>query len=58
MSSGSKLCNLLGELGFEGHEKLDPDSFEWPFDEEAGPLLDWICSNLRPTNVLSPSELS
>ncbi|PIA40912.1 hypothetical protein AQUCO_02400169v1 [Aquilegia coerulea] len=57
-SSGAKLCNLLGELGFEGHEKLDPDSFEWPFDEEARPLLDWICSNLRSTNVLSPSELS
>lgn len=59
MSSGAKLCNVLAELGFEGHEKLDPDSFEWPFQyEEARPLLDWICSSLRSTNVLSPSELS
>ncbi|KAF9602037.1 hypothetical protein IFM89_024794 [Coptis chinensis] len=59
MSSGAKLCNVLGELGLEGHEKLDPDSFEWPFQyEEARPLLDWISSSLRSANVLSPSELS
>ncbi|KAF6157832.1 hypothetical protein GIB67_003732 [Kingdonia uniflora] len=58
MSSGARLCNLLGELGYEGHDRLDPDVFDWPFDEEAGHVLDWICSNLRPTNVLSPAELS
>ncbi|KAF6161770.1 hypothetical protein GIB67_013847 [Kingdonia uniflora] len=58
MSSGARLCNLLGELGYEGHHRLDPDVFDWPFDEEAGHILDWICSNLRPTNVLSPAELS
>ncbi|XP_010273621.1 PREDICTED: AUGMIN subunit 3 isoform X1 [Nelumbo nucifera] len=57
--SGARLCSLLGELGYEGHEALDPDSFEWPFQyEEARPLLEWICSNLRSTNVLSPAELS
>ncbi|XP_058072275.1 AUGMIN subunit 3 [Magnolia sinica] len=56
--SGARLCSLLGELGYEGHEALDPDSFEWPFQyEEARPLLDWICSSLRPANVLSPTEL-
>ncbi|KAI3932712.1 hypothetical protein MKW98_012683 [Papaver atlanticum] len=59
MSHGGKLCNVLGELGYEGHDKLDPDSFEWPFQyEEVRPLLDWICSSLRPTNVLSTSDLS
>lgn len=57
--SGARLCRLLGELGFEGHEKLDTDSFEWPFQyEDARPILDWLCSNLRPSNVLSPSEVS
>ncbi|KAK7308297.1 hypothetical protein VNO77_41899 [Canavalia gladiata] len=57
--SGSRLCTLLGELGFEGWEALDPDSFEWPFQyEDTRPLLHWICSNLRPSNVLSLSELS
>ncbi|XP_010678946.2 AUGMIN subunit 3 [Beta vulgaris subsp. vulgaris] len=57
--SGAKLCGLLGELGFEGHEKLDKDSFEWPFQyDDARPILDWLCSNLRPSNVLSPSEIS
>lgn len=57
--SGARLCGLLGELGFEGHEKLDPDSFEWPFQyDDARPILDWLCSNLRPSNVLSPSEVS
>ncbi|KAK9097818.1 hypothetical protein Syun_024863 [Stephania yunnanensis] len=59
MSSGARLCAVLGELGFEGHESLDPDSFEWPFQyEEARPLLDWICSSLRSSNVLSPADLS
>ncbi|XXG45388.1 hypothetical protein AAC387_Pa02g0481 [Persea americana] len=57
--SGGRLCGVLGELGYQGHESLDPDSFEWPFQyEEARPLLEWICSSLRPANVLSPTELS
>lgn len=57
--SGARLCSLLGELGYEGHESLDPDSFEWPFQyEDARPILDWLCSSLRPSNVLSASELS
>ncbi|KAK4777242.1 hypothetical protein SAY86_005930 [Trapa natans] len=57
--SGARLCAVLGELGFEGAESLDTDSFEWPFQyEDARPILDWICSSLRPSNVLSPSELS
>lgn len=57
--SGSRLCALLGELGYVGAEGLDPDSFEWPFQyEDARPILDWICSSLRPSNVFSLSELS
>ncbi|GMH25819.1 hypothetical protein Nepgr_027662 [Nepenthes gracilis] len=57
--SGAKLCALLGELGYEGHGLLDPDSFEWPFQyDDARPILEWICSSLRPSNVLSLSEVS
>ncbi|GAB4830335.1 AUGMIN subunit 3 [Ancistrocladus abbreviatus] len=57
--SGAKLCALLGELGFEGHNALDPDSFEWPFQyDDARPILEWLCSSLRPSNVLSLSEVS
>ncbi|RRT66329.1 hypothetical protein B296_00038785 [Ensete ventricosum] len=57
--SGGRLCAVLGQLGFDAQDALDPDSFEWPFQyEEVRPLLDWICSSLRPSNVLSPSELS
>lgn len=57
--SGARLCALLGELGYEGHKSLDPDSFEWPFQyDDARPILDWLCSSLRPSNVLSPSEVS
>ncbi|KAF2292526.1 hypothetical protein GH714_025198 [Hevea brasiliensis] len=57
--SGARLCSLLAELGYEGAETLDPDSFEWPFQyDDARPILDWICSSLRPSNVLSLSELS
>ncbi|XP_010547148.1 PREDICTED: AUGMIN subunit 3 isoform X2 [Tarenaya hassleriana] len=56
--SGARLCCLASELGFEGAGKLDPDSFEWPFQyDDARPILDWICSSLRPSNVLSVSEL-
>ncbi|KAL0435238.1 UNVERIFIED_CONTAM: AUGMIN subunit [Sesamum radiatum] len=57
--SGARLCGLLSELGYEGHGSLDPDSFEWPFQyDDVRPILDWLCSSLRPSNVLSPSELS
>ncbi|PON75106.1 HAUS augmin-like complex subunit [Parasponia andersonii] len=57
--SGARLCSLLGELGYEVAEALDPDSFEWPFQyDDARPILDWICSSLRQSNVLSLSELS
>ncbi|XP_058196653.1 AUGMIN subunit 3 [Rhododendron vialii] len=57
--SGARLCALLGELGYEGHGSLDPDSFEWPFQyDDDRPILDWICHSLRPSNVLSPSEVS
>ncbi|KAG2672670.1 hypothetical protein I3760_13G053100 [Carya illinoinensis] len=57
--SGARLCALLGELGYQGAEGLDPDSFEWPLQyDDARPILDWICSSLRPSNVLSLSELA
>lgn len=57
--SGARLCALLGELGYDGADSLDPDSFEWPFQyDDARPILDWICTNLRPSNVLSLSDLS
>ncbi|TXG64055.1 hypothetical protein EZV62_011049 [Acer yangbiense] len=56
--SGTRLCSLLSELGFEGADALDHDSFEWPFQyDDARPILDWICSSLRPSNVLSLSDL-
>nr|GMD23785.1 AUGMIN subunit 3 [Ipomoea batatas]GME20830.1 AUGMIN subunit 3 [Ipomoea batatas] len=57
--SGARLCALLGDLGYEAHQSLDPDSFEWPFQyDDTRPILDWLCSSLRPSNVLSPSEVS
>ncbi|CAN8265666.1 unnamed protein product [Cochlearia groenlandica] len=57
--SGARLCSLVAELGYEGAGKLDTDSFEWPFQyDDARPILDWICSSLRPSNVLSLAELS
>lgn len=59
MMSGAKLFQLLGDLGYEGYKSLDPDSFEWPFQyDDARPILDWICSSLRSSNVLSPSEVT
>ena len=58
MMSGAELCELLTELGYE-ESAVDPDSFEWPFQyEESRPILNWLCSTLRPSNVLSPSELN
>ncbi|XP_017249648.1 AUGMIN subunit 3 isoform X2 [Daucus carota subsp. sativus] len=58
MMSGAELCELLTELGYE-ESAVDPDSLEWPFQyEESRPILNWLCSTLRPSNVLSPSELN
>jgi hypothetical protein len=57
--SGAALCAALMELGFDGEDPLDANALEWPFQyEEARPLLAWICSCLRPSNVLSPSHLA
>ncbi|KAG2604694.1 AUGMIN subunit 3-like [Panicum virgatum] len=57
--SGAALCAALTELGFDGEDPLDADALEWPFQyEEARPLLAWICSCLRPSNVLSLSHLA
>ncbi|KAG0470815.1 hypothetical protein HPP92_016921 [Vanilla planifolia] len=57
--SGARLFAVLSELGYGGHGSLEPDSFEWPFQyDEVASVLDWICSSLRPSNVLSLSELS
>lgn len=56
--SGAPLCELLCELGYE-EGSFFPDSLEWPFQyEEARPILNWLCSSLRPSNVLSPSDLN
>lgn len=56
--SGARLCNLLVDLGYDDWQSLDPDSFEWPFQyEDTRPLLHWLCSNLRPSNVLSLPEV-
>ncbi|KAE9591965.1 hypothetical protein Lal_00038366 [Lupinus albus] len=57
--SGGRLCSLLGELGYQGADTLDPDSFEWPFQyQDTRPILHWISSTLRSSNILSFSELS
>ncbi|GAB4841508.1 hypothetical protein Ancab_022224 [Ancistrocladus abbreviatus] len=57
--SGAKFCALLGELGYAGRGSLDPDNFEWSFQyDDARPILEWICSSLIPSNVLSLSEPS
>ncbi|GKU88832.1 hypothetical protein SLEP1_g3049 [Rubroshorea leprosula] len=44
--SGGRLCALLSELGYQGADKLDRDSFEWPFQYEQfvqeGKLLEGV----------------
>ncbi|KAL2628601.1 hypothetical protein R1flu_013287 [Riccia fluitans] len=56
--SGARLCSLLTDLGYDGWQTLDPDSFEWPFQsDETRPVLEWLCVNLRPSNVLSVAEI-
>ncbi|KAH9564012.1 hypothetical protein CY35_04G002800 [Sphagnum magellanicum] len=56
--SGARLCATLADLGYEGWQLLDADSFEWPFQyEETRPLLNFLCTNLRPSNALTLPEL-
>ncbi|MFS8022288.1 putative tubulin binding cofactor A [Helianthus anomalus] len=45
--SGARLCSLLGELGYEGHRTIYPDSFEWPFQYEEDAHL-----SQKPTNYM------
>jgi len=56
--SSSAFLRLLGELNYPGISSLDETSVEWMFDEPALlPLLTWFCSNVRPDNILTRSEL-
>lgn len=53
--SAIELVHVLAALGMK--VPLNAASFEWPFDvQEARPLLEWLCSSLRPSNVVSDEE--
>ncbi|KAL5197455.1 hypothetical protein ABZP36_000967 [Zizania latifolia] len=58
--SATQLCDALAAAGFDGDVPLDPDSLEWPFlqGDDTLRLLAWVCSRLRPANVLSATDLA
>uniref|UniRef100_J3MJ28 HAUS augmin-like complex subunit 3 N-terminal domain-containing protein n=1 Tax=Oryza brachyantha TaxID=4533 RepID=J3MJ28_ORYBR len=57
--SATQLCDALSAAGFDGDGPLHPDSLEWPVlpGGDAHRLLAWVCSRLRPANVLSATDL-
>ncbi|KAF0908916.1 hypothetical protein E2562_030213 [Oryza meyeriana var. granulata] len=58
--SAAQLCDALAAAGFDGDGPLDADSLEWPFlqGDDTRRLLAWVCSRLRPANVLSATDLA
>ncbi|XP_057375585.1 HAUS augmin-like complex subunit 3 [Daphnia carinata] len=55
---GKSLFQKLSEFRYPTINKYNPSSFDWLFDiEEALPFLDWLCSNVKPSNLLSSAEL-
>ena len=56
--SGERLIEKLQELNFPGAEKLDPQSFDWLFENEVvSPMLEWFCKNVSQSNILQPEEI-
>ncbi|ESP05467.1 hypothetical protein LOTGIDRAFT_228043 [Lottia gigantea] len=55
--SGSQFLETLQQLGYPGAEKLDPQMFDWLFEQEnIVPFLHWFSNNVHSNNVLSASD--
>lgn len=55
---GKTLFEKLSEFRYPTINKYSPSSFDWLFDiEEALPFLEWFCSCVQPSNLLTSAEL-
>lgn len=55
---GKTLFEKLSEFRYPTINKYSPSSFDWLFDiEEALPFLEWFCSSVQPSNLLTSAEL-
>lgn len=55
---GKALFQKLSEIRYPTINKYSPSSFDWVFDiEEAFTFLDWLCSCVQPSNLLTSVEL-
>ena len=55
---GSILFDKLCELKYPEIHKFNPTSIDWLFDnEDSLYFLNWFCSAVQPSNLLSNSEL-
>ncbi|KAI9553868.1 hypothetical protein GHT06_019138 [Daphnia sinensis] len=55
---GKTLFQKFSEFRYPTINKYSPSSFDWLFDiEEALPFLHWFCSNVKPSNLLTATEL-
>uniref|UniRef100_A0A2C9KZC6 HAUS augmin-like complex subunit 3 N-terminal domain-containing protein n=1 Tax=Biomphalaria glabrata TaxID=6526 RepID=A0A2C9KZC6_BIOGL len=56
--SAQSFIDTLKRIGYPKAAALDPNSFEWAFENETTfPFLKWICDNISEENVLSSEEL-
>lgn len=55
---GGSLFEKLSQLKYPNVNKFNPSSFDWLFDnEDALPFLDWFCSSVQSSNLVTDSEL-
>ena len=56
--SGQDFICVLQQLGFENLNNMTGQSFAWVSDyDPLLPFLDWFCTELQATNVLTSNEL-
>ena len=48
---------FLDELGCVGHGTKSQD-YDWLWESEAGPFLDWLCHHITQSNLLTSDEIS
>ena len=50
-------AKFLDELGCSGHGTKGQD-YDWLWESEAGPFLDWLCRHITTSNMLTSEEIT
>ncbi|XP_071954391.1 HAUS augmin-like complex subunit 3 [Antedon mediterranea] len=59
MEIGKKVVEIINSLGYRGSHEIQAEDFEWMCEDEAVlPFLDWFCSNVNPSLIITSKEMT